>query len=74
MSRTLRTTAILMMASTAGALCVGLSSPASAHPVLDHPRPVQASPYATPLAALSGRCLAQYLADHQAGVLGAIGV
>ena len=33
-----------------------------------------ASPYATPLAALGGQALAQYLADHQARRLACCGV
>lgn len=52
------------------AACIAFGSPASARQVDDGASSGRAtsvsSPYATPLQALGGRTLAQYLADHQA--------
>jgi len=55
--------------------CVGLTSPASAREAVDHSDTAHVSAaYATPLVALDGRCLAQYLARHQARAAGVVGV
>jgi hypothetical protein len=69
MSSTIRTCAVLQLASTAACLTVGIATPASAREAVDPSRPVQTSVYATPSVALNGRCLAQYVADHQERVL-----
>ncbi len=66
----LTTVAILSLTTSLTALGV-LGSPAAGqttHTDLAAPCSVSATwPYAEPLAALDGRTLAQYLADHQAG-------
>lgn len=66
------TRATLLVATAVA--CVGFAAPVSAREAGAHSSPVKVSVYAVPLSALNGRCLAQYLADHQAGVLDPAGV
>jgi hypothetical protein len=65
-----------VFAALLGAVLVGAApvGPASAREVMAPPVVESVSPYAVPIAALGGRTLAQYLADHEARVVGPVGV
>lgn len=69
MSRTLIAPLLVVAAA-----CVGLATPASARPTAESAAPTGVSAYVVPVTALSGRCLAHYLADHQARVVGPVAV
>ncbi len=61
----------IVVALSLAVVCVAVGPPASARLTDEGGASGQvssaSSPYATPLRALGGRTLAQYLADHQAG-------
>ena len=69
LSSVTRFTAVAVVALAAGTFPTPAHAVAVCEPS-DCARPAAASSYADPLVALSGRTLAQVLADHQARVLG----
>jgi hypothetical protein len=56
------------------AACVGVTTPASAREIADRAATTGLSAYTVPVRALDGHCLAHYLADHRARVLGPVAV
>jgi hypothetical protein len=72
---TTRIGAVVLMAAAAAVVPMGAQGAPACEPSACSATVVtQSSPYAEPLAALGGRTLAEYLADHTAQVLAAPGV
>jgi hypothetical protein len=69
-----RLAAALSALAAVSVLAVSSAGAASAHEAREHLAGTQSTAYSEPQPALGGRSLAEYVAEHQARVLGPIGV